>query len=110
MKKLFSMFLVVAFALSIAGVAIPADNASRAAKAKSRLATGSIVAIDAAKGTFTVAGTIQALNAAATPVKGWKGSVDLMAGEHVKLGDFKVGDTVTVEYSDGKASSVKALK
>jgi hypothetical protein len=36
--------------------------------------------------------------------------VDLMAGERVKLGDFKVGDTVTVEYSDGKASSVKALK
>jgi predicted transcriptional regulator len=110
MKKLFSVFLAVAFALSMVGVAVAADNAPKAAKVKSRLATGTIMAIDAAKGTFTVMGTIQALNAEATPVKGWKGNVDLKAGEQVTLGDFKVGDTVTVEYTDGKATSVKALK
>ncbi len=110
MKKLFSVFLAVAFALSMVGVAVPADNAPWAAKPKARLATGTIVAIDAAKGTFTVKGTIQALNRAGTPVKGWEGAVDLKAGEHLKLSDFNVGDTVTVTYSDGKASSVKVLK
>jgi hypothetical protein len=110
MKKLFSVFLVVVFALSMVGVAVSANNEPRAHKPKVRMATGTIVAIDAAKGTFTVKGTIQALNAAGTVVKGWEGAADLTAGENVKLGDFEVGDTVTVMYSDGKASSVKPSK
>jgi hypothetical protein len=74
-----------------------ATEAKRAAKkAASRLATGTIEAVDAAAGTLTV--------------KGKMGNVDLKAGEKVKLGDFKVGDKVVVKYADGTASSLKAVK
>ena len=68
----------------------------KAAKPKLSGVTGTIEALDAAAGTFTV--------------KGKKGNVDLKAGEKVKLGDFKVGDKVVVKYADGTASSVKAVK
>ena len=115
MKKLFSMFLAVTFALSMVGVVFAADNAAKAAapaaapaakkkaapagkkkasKAKSHQVTGTIVDLDAAAGTFTVM------------VK--RRDVYLKAGKKVKLADFKVGDKVTVKYSDGTASSVKA--
>jgi hypothetical protein len=67
-----------------------------AKKPASRLATGTIEAVDAAAGTLTV--------------KGKKGNVDLKAGEKVRLGDFKVGDKVVVKYADGTASSLKAVK
>jgi len=104
MKKMFSMFLAVAFALSMVGVAVAADNAVKPMKAaeksakaeKSQQITGTVEALDAAAGTFTV--------------KGKKGNVDLKAGEKVKLGDFKVGDKVVVKYADGTASSLKAVK
>jgi len=114
MKKLFSMFLAVAFALSVAGLAIAADEKKAAAPApaadkkaapmaekkkaapKTQQVTGTIEALDAAAGTFTV--------------KGKKGNVDLKAGEKVKLGDFKVGDKVLVKYADGTAKSVSAVK
>jgi hypothetical protein len=132
MKKFFTMFLAVAFALSLVGVAVAADNAVKpmnaaeksatsaeksatsaeksaasaeksatAAKksakaATSQLITGTVEAVDAAAGTFTV--------------KGKKGNVDLKAGEKVKLGDVKIGDKVVVKYADGTASSLKAVK
>ena len=73
-----------------------ATAAKKATKAKTNLVSGTIEAVDAAAGTFTV--------------KGKKGNVDLKAGEKVKLGDFKVGDKVVVKYADGTASSVKAVK
>lgn len=72
------------------------DAKKSAKKAKSTKVTGTVEALDAAAGTFTV--------------KGKKGNVDLKAGEKVKLGDFKVGDKVVVKYADGTASSVKAVK
>ena len=72
------------------------DAKKSAKKAKSQQVTGTVEAVDAAAGTFTV--------------KGKKGNVDLKAGEKVKLGDFKVGDKVVVKYADGSASSVKAVK
>jgi len=119
MKKVFSMFLAVAFALSMVGVAFAADNAAKSAapaaapaaekkaapapaaekkasKPKSQQVTGTIEALDAAAGTFTV--------------KGKKGNVDLKAGEKVKLDSFKIGDKVYVKYVDGTASSVKGVK
>ena len=74
-----------------------ATSAKKSAKAtKAQQVTGTIEALDAAAGTFTV--------------KGKKGNVDLKAGEKVKLGDFKVGDKVVAKYADGTASSVKAVK
>jgi hypothetical protein len=72
------------------------DAKKSAKKAKSTKVTGTVEALDAAAGTFTV--------------KGKKGNVDLKAGEKVNLGDFKVGDKVVVNYADGTASSVKAVK
>jgi hypothetical protein len=108
MKKIFTVVMAVAFAFSVAGFAVAADNAApakkeaapmaekKAAKPKAQKVTGTIEALDAAAGTLTV--------------KGKKGNVDLKAGEKVKLGDFKVGDKVVVNYADGAASSVKAVK
>ncbi len=124
MKKAFPIFLAVAFAFSMAGVAVAADNAvkpmkaaekpaaaaEKAAapaeksvpaavkptKAKAQLVSGVIESLDAAAGTFTV--------------KGRKGNVDLKAGGKVKLETFKVGDKVVVKYADGTASSMKAVK
>ena len=116
MKKILSVVMAVAFAFSVAGFAVAADNAvkaapamkeaapasekapmaKKAAKPKAQQVTGTIEAVDAAAGTFTV--------------KGKKGNVDLKAGEKVTLGDFKVGDKVVVKYADGNASSVKAAK
>ena len=63
---------------------------------KTHEVTGTIEALDAAAGTFTV--------------KGKKGNVDLKAGEKVKLGGFKVGEKVVVKYAGDTASSVKAVK
>jgi len=124
MKKAFPIFLAVAFAFSMAGVAVAADNAVKpmkaaekpaaaaekaaapaeksapaavkATRAKAQLVSGVIESLDAATGTFTV--------------KGRKGNVDLKAGEKVKLDTFKVGDKVVVKYADGTASSMKAVK
>ena len=113
MKKIFSVVMAVAFAFSVVGFAVAAEKAAapaaapaaekkaapaaekKAAKPKAQQVTGTIEALDAAAGTFTV--------------KGKKGNVDLKAGK-VKLGDFKVGDKVVVKYADGTASSVKAVK
>ena len=121
MKKIFTVLMAVAFVFSVAGFAVAADKmaapaaapaaekapamapaaekapaAKKASKPKAQQVTGTIEAVDAAAGTFTV--------------KGKKGNVDLKAGEKVKLGDFKVGDKVVVKYADGSASSVKAVK
>ena len=121
MKKLLSMFLAIAFALSMVGVVFAADSVKmkapplpppalpppaemkpaptgekKASKSTSHEVTGRIDELDAAAGTFSV--------------KGKKGNVDLKAGEKVKLTNFKVGDKATVKYSDGTASSVKATK
>ena len=69
---------------------------SKPPKPKTVKVTGTIEALDAAAGTFTV--------------KGKKGNVDLKAGEKVKLGGFKVGEKVVVKYAGDTASSVKAVK
>lgn len=112
MKKIFAVVMAVAFAFSVAGFAVAAEKAApaaekaapaaekapvakKAAKPKAQQVTGTIEALDAAAGTFTV--------------KGKKGNVDLKAGE-TKLGDLKVGDKVLVKYADGTATSVKAVK
>ena len=121
MKKVFTVMMAIAFAFSVAGFAVAAEKAAAPAAApavekapaaapaaapasekkapkaaKSLQVSGTIEAIDAAAGTFTV--------------KGKKGNVDLKAGEKVKLAGFKVGDKVVVKYSDGTASSVKKGK
>ena len=119
MKKIFTVVMAVAFAFSVAGFAVAAEKAAapapekapvaekapmaekapvakKAAKAKVHKVTGTIEALDAAAGTFTV--------------KGKKENVDLKAGEKVKLDSFKVGEKVVVKYADGTASSVKAVK
>ena len=108
MKKILTVVMAVAFAFSVAGFAVAADNAAKAAKAAEKSATS---AEKSAKGQ-KVSGTIEALDAAAGTftVKGKKGNVDLKAGEKVKLDSFKVGDKVYVKYADGTASSVKGVK
>ncbi len=110
MKKLLSLIVAVAFALSFAAVAVAAEKpaaapakpeaakaepAKKVAKAKSKQVTGTIESLDAAAGTFSV--------------KGKKETVSLKAGEKVKLADFAVGEKVLVKYSEGTASSVKKV-
>ncbi len=108
MKKLFAIIVAVAFGLSLAGVAVAADKpaagtaapakaepAKKAAKVRTHRVRGTIEALNAADGTFTV--------------KGKKGPVDLKAGEKVKLADFAVGDNVYVRYSEGTAVSAKKI-
>ncbi len=132
MKKIFTVMMAVAFAFSVAGFALAADNAVKPMKAAEKSATSaekSAVSAEksaasaeksaksakksakAAKGQ-KVSGTIEALDVAAGTftVKGKKGNVDLKAGEKVKLDTFKVGDKVYVKYVDGTASSVKGVK
>jgi len=120
MKKIFALFVAVAFTLSLAVMAVAADEKKAAPapaapakaepakkeaapakkeaakKAKAKVVTGTIEALDAAAGTFSV--------------KGKKETVQLKAGQKVKLGDFKVGDKVTATYADGVASKVVAAK
>ncbi len=114
MKKLLSVIVAVAFALSLAAVVVAAEKpaaapaaapakaepakaepAKKAAKVKSHRVTGTIESLDSAAGTFSV--------------KGKKETVNLKAGEKVKLADFAVGDKVLVKYSEGTASSVKKV-
>jgi hypothetical protein len=122
MKKFSALFAAAAFALSLAAMAIAADEKKAAPapasttkaepakkeaapspakkeaarKAKVKVVTGTVEALDAAAGTFSV--------------KGKKETLQLKAGEKVKLGDLKVGDKVTATYSDGVASKVVASK
>ena len=119
MKKIFTVVMAVAFAFSVAGFAVAADNAVKPMKAAEKSATAADKSATEAKKSAKKAaksvqltGTIEALDAAAGTfsVKGKKGNVDLKAGDKVKLADFKVGDKVVVKYADGSASSVKAVK
>jgi len=124
MKKIFTVVMAVAFAFSVAGFAIAAEKkaAPAAAPAAEKAAPAAEKAAPAGKApaakkaakpkAVQVTGTIEALDAAAGTfsVKGKKGNVDLKAGEKVKLGDIKIGDKVVVKYADGTASSVKAVK
>ncbi len=121
MKKLVAMFVAVAFALSLAVLAVAAEEKKAApapapakaaepakkdapkaaepakkAKAKAKVITGTVEALDAKAGTFSV--------------KGKKETFALKAGEKVKLDGFKVGDKVTVTFTDGVASKVVAAK
>ena len=111
MKKIFTVVMAVAFAFSVAGFAVAADNAAKPAKAAEKSATSAEKSAKKAKGQ-KVSGTIEALDVSAGTftVKGKKENVDLKAGEKVKLDSFKVGDMVVVKYADGTASSVKAMK
>ena len=117
MKKLFALFVAVAFALSLATMAVAADEKKAAPapapakaepvkkaepakkevakKVKSKVITGTIEALDAKAGTFSV--------------KGKKETFALKAGA-VKLDGFKVGDKVTVTFADGTASKLVAAK
>jgi len=108
-KKMFSMFLVFAVGFLLVGVAVAADNAAKAAKPEPMKAEGKIVALNVAKGTFTVKGKI--INSKKLITFGQvalKAGVDV-DGKIVQLGKFKVGDEVEVSYSDGKASAIGYL-
>jgi len=123
MKKIFAAGMAVAFSFLVAGFAVAAERkaasapaaapaaekapapapavekstaAKKAPKPASHQLTGTIEALDATAGTFTV--------------KGKKGNVVLKAGGKVKLDDVKVGDKVVVKHADGSALSVKAVK
>ena len=123
MKKLFTVMMAIAFAFSVAGFAVAAEKAAAPAPAAAPAVEKAPAAAPAAAPasekkapkaakSLQVSGTIEAIDAAAGTftVKGKKGNVDLKAGEKVKLAGFKVGDKVVVKYSDGTASSVKKGK
>jgi uncharacterized protein YxeA len=103
MKKRFTLFIAVAFALSLAAVAVAQEKAGASAPAnkkgaetKAKTITGAIEVLDAAAGTFSV--------------KGKRDTISLVAGKNVKLDAFKKGDKVTVIYTGDTASKVVAAK
>jgi sortase (surface protein transpeptidase) len=132
MKKIFTVVMAVAFAFSVAGFAVAADNAVKPMKAAEKSATSAEKSATSAEKSAAsaeksaasakksakkaavqkVSGTIEALDMAAGTftVKGKTGNVDLKAGENVKLDTVKVGDKVYVKYANGTASSVKGVK
>jgi hypothetical protein len=126
MKKILTVVMAVAFAFSVAGFAVAADNAVKPMKEAEKSAVSAEKSAASAEKSATeakksakksakgqkVSGTIEALDAAAGTftVKGKKGNVDLKAGEKVKLDSFNVGDKVVVNYADGTASNVKHVK
>lgn len=120
MRKLLAVFVAALFALSVAGLALAAEEKKAAPAAPAKAAEPAKPAAEKkeapkaekkAKPKF-VTGTIEALDAAAgtLTVKGKKESVSLKAGEKVKLEGFKVGDKVTVKYSGDTALSVMKPK
>jgi Cu/Ag efflux protein CusF len=125
MKKIFTVVMAVAFAFSVAGFAVAADNAVKPMKEAEKSATSAEKSAASAEKSAKeakksakkaavqkVSGTIEALDMAAGTftVKGKTGNVDLKAGENVKLDTVKVGDKVYVKYANGTASSVKGVK
>jgi hypothetical protein len=118
MKQFLSVLVALVFALTCFGTVMAAEKAERNVpaeppavaapqavspagdntmkKAKPKTVTGTVKAVDAAAGTISVKGKIKTIN--------------LKADEKVMLGDFKVGDKVTVTYSGDVASKVVAAK
>lgn len=117
MKRSFALCAAAAFALSLAVTAVAAEPKKAVAppakaaepakmvepakkeavkKAKSKVVTGTIETVDAAAGTLSV--------------KGKKETLQLKAGEKVKLDEFKVGDKVTATYSEGVVSKIVAAR
>ncbi|MDA8122403.1 MAG: copper-binding protein [Deltaproteobacteria bacterium] len=90
MKRIFAFFMAIAFTLSFAALTVAAE------KARAKVFTGTVEAVDAAAGTFSL--------------KGKKETMELKAGEKVKLDGLKVGDKVTATYTEGVASKVVASK
>ena len=125
MKKLFSVGVAMAFAVSLltvasaarmAGPAKSVEQAQAAAPGKSAVKVKQAepakkaVAGKAAK-RRRITGVVKAIdeNAGTLTVQGRKGSVSLKAGEKVKLEGIMVGDRVLSMYSGGTASSVKKV-
>jgi hypothetical protein len=117
MKRIFALCAAAAFALSLAVTAVaaepkkpvapPAKGAEPAKamepakkdavkKARTKVVTGTIETVDAAAGTLSI--------------KGKKETLQLKAGEKVKLDGFKVGDKVTATYSEGVVSKIVAAR
>lgn len=123
MRKLLSVFVAMAFVLSLAAVATaevkkaePAEPAAPAAPAKpaepmKAAEPAKKPAAKKAAKAMQLTGTVEAIDAAAgtLTVKGKKDSVSLKAGEKVRLEGIAVGDKVLVKYSGDSASSVKKV-
>ncbi len=125
MKKLLSVGVALAFAVSLATgasagrMAGPAKSAEQAQAAAPGKSAGAAKQAESAKKAVAgkkakrrqITGVVKAIdgNAGTLTVQGRKGSVSLKAGEKVKLEGIKVGDRVLSKYSGGTASSVRKI-
>jgi len=122
MRKPFSAFVAMTFALSLAAGALAetkAQSAGKTVEAASARSAGSAehavpgkkkVAGKGLKG-HQITGIVTAIDADAgtLTVKGRKKTVGLKTGPKVVLGDVKPGDRVLVKYAGDTASSVKRV-
>ena len=95
MKKAVSMIIAILFAVSVCGAALAA------AKVKVKQITGDVAAVDAAAKSLTVKGRSAEVVVSAddkTTVK--------MDKEKKSLSDVKVGDRVTVKYSESDGKNI----
>jgi hypothetical protein len=125
MKKLFSVGVAMAFAVSLLTVASagrmagPAKSVEQAHAAAPGKSAGAEKQAEPAKKAVAgkgekrrqITGVVKAIdgNAGTLTVQGRKGSVILKAGEKVKLKGIMVGDRVLSMYSGGTASSVRKI-
>ncbi|HZW37599.1 MAG: hypothetical protein ACM319_08345 [Deltaproteobacteria bacterium] len=117
MKRILAWFAAAAFALSLAGTAVAAEPKkadappAKAAEAVKKAEPAKKDAVKKAK-TKVVTGTIETVDAATgtLSIKGKKETLQLKAGEKVKLDGFKVGDKVTAAYSEGVVSKIVAAR
>ncbi|HSL99062.1 MAG TPA: hypothetical protein VK944_02910 [Candidatus Limnocylindria bacterium] len=125
MKKLFSVGVAMAFAVSLLTVASaarmagPAKSVEHAQAAAPGKSAGAVKQAEPAKKAVAgkgekrrqITGVVKAIDedAGTLTVQGRKGSVSLKAGEKVKLKGIMVGDRVLSMYSGGTASSVRKI-
>lgn len=129
MRKLVSVLMAFAFALSLVSVAAAEEKKAEPMKAAEAAAPAKAEPMKAAEPAkaapapakkavakkapkaHQLTGTVEAVDAAAgtLTVKGKKDTVDLKAGKKVNLDKIAVGDKVLVIYSGDTASSVKKV-
>ncbi|WP_333653506.1 hypothetical protein [Dissulfurispira sp.] len=95
MKKVFSIVLSILLVLSIAGVAVAKE------KVKVKHITGDVAAVDAAAKSLTVKG-----KRAEVVISTDEKTVVKAEKEKKSLSDVKVGDKVTVKYSEVEGKNI----
>lgn len=98
MKKVFSIILSVAIIISLAGAVLAVE------KVKIKQIAGEVAAVDAAANSLTVKGRRAEIVITTTE------KTSVVLSRHKKsLADVKIGDRVTVKYSEAEGKSIAKI-